>query len=116
MSAVREARDRLAEVLAKSGIRVILDFGRSPDTPCLMIPLPTLTYDAYYSGPTNATFRVGLVVTAEDRTGEQLFDLLPAVEQALDGVADIAMTGPVEPGSWGTPPLPAYLLPIEVSV
>jgi hypothetical protein len=116
VSAVREARDRLAGVLATSGIRVILDFGRSPDTPCLMIPLPTLTYDAYYSGPTNATFRVGLVVSADDRTGEQLYDLLDVVDQALDGVSDIAMTGPVEPGSWGSPPLPAFLLPIEVSV
>ena len=113
---VREARDKLAEALAASGVRVLLDFGRSPDTPCLVIPLPTLTYDAFYSGPTNATFRVGLVVEAEDRTGEKLFELLPAVEQALDDAGDIALTGPAEPGSWGTPPLPCYLLTIEVSV
>jgi hypothetical protein len=113
---VIDARNRLAEALALSGVRVITDIGRSPDTPCLMLPLPTLTYDSFYSGPTEASFRVGLVVSADDRTGEQLLTLLPAVEQALNEVEDIALTGPAEPGSWGTPPLPCYLLTIEVSV
>ena len=113
---VRDVRDRLAATLSLSGVRVITDIGRSPDTPCLMLPLPTLTYDVYASGPTTASFRVGLVVPADDRTGELLFELLPAVEQAVYDSEDAAMTGPAEPGSWGTPPLPCYLLTIEVSV
>ena len=113
---VLAARARLAEALATSGVRVITDFGRSPDTPCLMIQLPTLTYDVYAPGPTDASFRVALVVTADDRTGEQLLELLPRVEQAVYDSEDAAMTGPAEPGSWGTPPLPCYLLTIEVSV
>lgn len=113
---VLEARDRLAETLAGSGIRVLLDVGRSPDTPCLMIPLPTLTYDVYAPGPTIASFRVPLVVEAEDRTNDHLLTLLPAVEQAIHDSADASMAGPAEPGSWGTPPLPCYLLTIEVSV
>jgi hypothetical protein len=116
MSAVLDARNRLADTLAKSGIRVLLDVGRSPDTPCLMVPLPTLTYDAYFAGPTTASFRVPLVVQAEDHTNEQLLTLLPAVEQAVHDSDDAAMAGPAEPGSWGTPPLPCYLLTIEVSV
>jgi len=116
VSAIRAARDRLAESLATSGVRVITDIGRSPDVPCLMIPLPTLNYDVYAPGPTTASFRVGLAVSADDRTGEQLFELLTAVEQAVYDSEDAAMTGPAEPGSWGTPPLPCYLLTIEVSV
>lgn len=116
MSAVLAARERLAEALRLSGIRVNTDMGRSPDVPCLIVTLPTLTYDAYYSGPTNATFQIPLVVSADDRTGEQLLGLLPDVEQALHESEDIALTGPAEPGSWGTPPLPCYLLTIEVSV
>ena len=113
---VLEARDRLVETLRLSGVRVLLDVGRSPDTPCLMVPLPTLTYDAYFAGPTTASFRVPLVVEAEDRTNEHLLTLLPAVEQAIYDSEDAAMAGPAEPGSWGTPPLPCYLLTIEVSV
>ena len=116
MSAVLEARNRLAATLAKSGIRVSTDMGRSADVPCLIVTLPTLTYDAYFPGPTSASFRLPLVVSADDRTGEQLLDLLPAVEQAIYDSEDAAMTGPAEPGSWGSPPLPAYLLTIEVSV
>lgn len=113
---VSEARDRLIEALEASGLRVLKDVGRSPDTPCLMVPLPSLTYDVYAPGPTTASFRVPLVVAADDRTGEQLLELLPLVEQAVHDSHDAAMTGPAEPGSWGTPPLPCYLLTIEVSV
>jgi hypothetical protein len=113
---VLAARARLTEALAASGIRVITDVGRSPDAPCLIVPLPTLTYDAYAPGPTDASFRVPLIVAADDRTDEQLLTLLPLVEQAVYDSEDAAMTGPAEPGSWGTPPLPCYLLTIEVSV
>jgi hypothetical protein len=113
---VLEARARLVEALAASGVRVLLDVGRSPDTPCLMIPLPTLTYDVYAPGPTTASFRVPLVVDAEDRTNDRLLALLEQVEQAIYESHDAAMTEPAEPGSWGTPPLPCYLLTIEVSV
>ena len=64
MSTVAAARDRLIATLETSGLRVLRDVGRSPDTPCLMIPLPTLTYDVYASGPTSASFQVPLVVSA----------------------------------------------------
>lgn len=116
MSAVLEVRNRLAETLATSGIRVSTDVGRSADAPCLIVTLPTLTYDVYASSPTTASFRIPLVVAADDRTGEQLLTLLPDVERAIYDSEDAAMTGPAEPGSWGSPPLPCYLLTIEVAI
>ena len=114
MSAL-EARRRLYDTLASTGIRVTADIGQSPDTPCLIVTLPSLTYDAYVPGPTEATFHVPLVVSNDDRTGDQLLTLLPVVEQAIHDSDDAALTG-AEPGNWGTPPLPCFLLTIEVSV
>lgn len=115
-SPILEARDRLAATLALSGVRVSTDMGRSADVPCLIVTLPTLTYDVYAPGPTSASFKVPLVVSADDRTGEQLLSLLPDVEQAIYDSEDAALAAPSEPGSWGTPPLPCYLLTIEVAV
>jgi hypothetical protein len=111
---VAAARRQLAETLAKSGIRVSLDPGRSADAPILIVTAPDLVYDAYYAEPTAATFRVPLVVVADDRTNDQLLDLLPLVEQAIYDSEDAALTA-AESGSWGSPPLPCYLLTIEVS-
>lgn len=116
MSAVLEARARLAETLRGSGIRVSADIGLSPDPPCLIVTLPTLTYDVYFSGPTSASFRIPLVVSADDRIGEQLLSLLPLVDQVIYDSGDASYAAPAEPGSWGSPPLPCYLLTIEVSV
>jgi hypothetical protein len=104
---VAETRRRLAETLARSGIRVSLDPGRSADAPILIVTTPDLIYDVYRSEPSAATFKVPLVVVADDRTSDQLLDLLPSVE-------DAALTA-AESGSWGSPPLPCYLLTIEVS-
>jgi hypothetical protein len=53
-------------------------------------------------------------VVADDRTNDQLLDLLPLVEQAIYDSEDAALTA-AESGSWGSPPLPCYLLTIEVS-
>ena len=111
---VAEARRRLADTLADSGIRVSLDPGRSADAPILIVTTPDLIYDAYYAEPTAATFKVPLVVVADDRTSDQLLDLLPLVEQAIYDSEDAALTA-AESGSWGSPPLPCYLLTIEVS-
>lgn len=115
MSTVLEARDRLAATLATSGLRVSTDMGRSADAPCLVVTLPSLAYDVYGPAPTEATFKVPLIVSSDDRTGDQLLTLLPAVQQVIHDSEDAVLTG-AEPGSWGTPPLPCYLLTIEVSV
>lgn len=111
---IAETRRRLAETLAESGIRVSLDPGRSADAPILVVVAPALVYDVYDAQPSAATFHVPLVVPSDDRTNDQLLDLLPSVEQAIYDSEDAALTA-AEPGSWGSPPLPCYLLTIEVS-
>ena len=115
MSGAADARASLTATLTGTGIRVLTDVMRSPDVPCLIVTMPTLTYDAYRVGPTEASFDVPLVVSSDDRTGEQLMGLLPIVEQAISDSEDAVLTG-AKPGSWGSPPLPSYLLTIEVAV
>lgn len=112
---VLDARARLVDTLRATGIRVTTDIGLSPDPPVLIVTMPSLTYDAYVPGPTEASFKLPLVVPADDRSGDQLLSLLPVVQQVIYDSDDAALTG-AEPGSWGSPPLPAYLLTIEVSV
>jgi hypothetical protein len=75
-----------------------------------------LSYDAYSPEPTEAVFKVALVVAQDERAIDRLFALLPAVEQAIHDSDDAAMSDPAEPGHWGSSPLPCYLLAIEVSV
>lgn len=111
-----QARVSLTELLRTvEGVRVVSDVGQTVDPPALVIVPPTLTYDAYFPGPTDASFQVPLVVAADDRAIENLERLLPLVEQAVHGSTNAALTG-AEPGNWGTPPLPCYLLTIEVTV
>jgi len=110
-----DARNRLFDTLSTTGLRVVRDLGFSVDPPCLVLTLPSLTYEVYGPGPSAATFRVPLVVSADDRMGDQLLNLLPGVEQAIFDSDDAALTT-TESGSWGTPPLPCLLLTIEVSV
>lgn len=97
------------------GVRVVLDIGQAVDPPALVLVPPTLAYEVYGPNPNAATFQVPLVVHSDDRSIETLERLLPLVEQAVYDSADAALTG-ASPGNWGTPPLPCYLLTIEVAV
>lgn len=113
----KSARLSLMETLRTvKGVRVEADVGQTVDPPALVVAPPTLDYDVYSPGPSNATFRVPLVVSQDDRAVEVLEDLLPLVEQAIYDSEDAAMSAPATPGNWGSPPLPCYLLTIEVSV
>lgn len=111
-----EARASLIATLSTVGVGVVTDVGQSViDPPALVIVPPTLTYDAYCPGPTAATFQVPLIVRQDEGSVEALEVLLPAVEQAVHESQDAALTR-AEPGSWGSPPLPCFLLTIEVAV
>lgn len=105
----------MATLRTVPGVRVVPDIGQAVDPPALVLVPPTLVYEVYAPGPNAATFQVPLVVAQDDRAIEMLERLLPLVEQAIYDSADAALTG-ASPGNWGTPPLPCYLLTIEVSV
>jgi len=114
---VQAAFDSLVSTLRATGMRVVVDVGQMVDSPpALVVPPPTLAYDVYSPKPTNAVFKVALVVAQDEWATTRLFTLLPAVEQAVYDSVDAAMADDAEPGSWGSPPLPCYLLTIEVSV
>lgn len=114
---VADAFDYLTSVLqAVPGVRVYTDMGQAVDPPAVVIPPPSLTYDAYRPTPTEASFKVALVVAQDDRAVERLFALLDPVQQAIYDSEFAAMSAAAEPGSWGSNPLPCYLLTIEVSV
>lgn len=114
------AADAFASLVATlgqvGGVRVLVDVGQPvASPPALVIPPPALTFDAYHPAPTEATFKVALVVTADERAVDRLLTLLPQVAAAVHDSDDAALIA-AEPGSWGSPPLPCYLLTIEVSV
>lgn len=111
-----DAFNELQLVLAGvSGVRVTADMAAKVDPPFLVVTPPKLTYDAYRPSPTEASFRVPLVVAGDERAAERLLDLLPAVEQVIYDSESAALTDAVA-GSWGNPPLPCLLLTIEVAV
>jgi hypothetical protein len=115
MSAAAARASLMATLRTVDGVRVALDVGQAVDPPTLVLVPPTLVYEVYHAGPSAATFQVPLVVHSDDRSIEMLERLLPLVEQAIYDSADAALTG-ASPGNWGTPPLPCYLLTIEVAV
>jgi hypothetical protein len=98
-----------------AGVRVYVDVAQSVDPPAMVVPPPTLTFDVYGPQPTEATFKVPLIVRGDSQETDDLLALLPVVAQAVHDSDDAALTA-AEPGSWGSPPLPCYLLTIEVSV
>lgn len=97
------------------GVRVTADMAERVSPPFLVVSPPKLIYDAYRSSPTEATFQVPLVVAADERSAERLLDLLPLVEQVIYDSESAALTD-AHAGSWGNPPLPCFLLTIEVAV
>lgn len=115
MSAADAFRELQAVLKAVPGVRVTADMAAKLDPPFLVVSPPKLTYDAYRSTPTEATFQVPLVVAGDERAAERLLDLLPAVEQVIYDSESAVLTDAVA-GSWGNPSLPCFLLTIEVAV
>lgn len=115
MSARTARLSLIATLSTVDGLRVLVDPGQTVDPPAVVIVPPTLTYDVYGPGPSEAKFEVPLVVPGDDRAVESLEALLPAIQQAIYDSEDAALTD-AQSGHWGNPPLPCYLLTIEVSV
>lgn len=115
MSAAQALADLVAVLSTVPGVRVTTDVAAKLAPPFLAVSPPKLTYDVYGPGPDSASFSVALVVAGDERAAQRLLDLLPVVEQVVYDSDSAALTG-ADAGSWGTPPLPCYLLTIEVGV
>lgn len=115
---VRTASEALeASLRTVDGLRVYRDPGALIEPPAALVGPPAVTFDAYAPEPTTATFIVHLVVAANDRALERLWDLIPPVTAALATVTDAVVTR-ADPGVFnaGGTDLPAYAIEVETSL
>lgn len=116
MSVVSAAAAALEAALKTvDGFRVYADPAATVDPPGLVLVPPILTWSAYRGDPTDATFVVAVVVKPDARAVERLWEHVPLVAAAVDGLSDAAVRR-AEPGTWTANDLPAYLIEIEVSL
>lgn len=99
-------------------LRVYPDPGATVTPPAVVIGLPVLVSDSGCVGPRLARFKVAVIVSADERAAERLWDLVPLVEAAIWTVQD-AVTAPEQtPGVFtnGGLALPSYELSVEVGL
>ncbi|HEX7038678.1 MAG TPA: hypothetical protein VF202_01035 [Trueperaceae bacterium] len=99
-------------------LRVHTDLGATVDPPAAVVGPPQLTWTGYGRGPNLARFLVYVIVAADDRALERLWDLVPQVAAALEASeADITVTQ-ANPARWpaGGVDLPAYEITTEVAL
>jgi len=109
-----EISDALAAV---PGVRHTRQLFGPVEPPCTVLAIPELTLVGISPAPSEAAWRVALVVAADDRV-ENILALIGPVIAALEGVVDVAVRSPVRPGTYpsGSTTLPAYLIDLEVSL
>lgn len=118
MNAITEMAAALTAALKTvPGCEVPDTQGANLDPPSLVLSPPALTWEGLCSGPTSATWLVFVVVAAEERALERLWDLLPQVTDAIDAVTDAAVIR-ADPGAFraGATDLPCYEITVEVSL
>jgi hypothetical protein len=98
---------------AVPNIRVYTSPGAVVDPPGVLVGPPALTWEAFSSDPTQATFVVYAITRADDRALERLWDLVPLVAAAVDTVPDAATTQ-ANPSAFND--LPCYEITVEVSL
>ncbi len=119
MNPVQEAVELLRAALeGVVGVRHYRLMSGPVDPPASVLAPPALQWNALGPDPTEATFRVALVVARDDRTVDQLIALYPLVVEALDGLDARVQVRSAEPGVYpaGGVELPAYLFDVDVSL
>ncbi|HEY0638713.1 MAG TPA: hypothetical protein VGD67_13770 [Pseudonocardiaceae bacterium] len=113
MSPVKDAADGLVAALgAVDRLKVYTDPAATVTPPGVVLGPPSLAWEAYCTAPSSARFLVYVVEKGDARALERLWDLVPLVAEAVDSVAGAAVVR-ADPGSWGTPELPAYIIEVE---
>lgn len=121
MSTVVEAAQALLVALKSvPDMPVHTDMGAVVDPPALVVGPPGLLWQVHGRGPNLARFPVWVVVDADERALERLWDLVPAVVEALEA-ADVEITVDDQgalPDIWpgGKAGLPAYQIFTEVAL
>jgi hypothetical protein len=118
MSAVSDVSGTiLAALEGVGGVNATADVGKTLDPPSLVLGPPALMWQGVCSGPTSARWLVYAVVPADERALERLWELVPAVADALDALPDVSVIR-ADPGAYvnGGVELPCYEIQIEVSL
>jgi hypothetical protein len=118
MSAIAEAAATiLAALKGIEGVNATSDVGKTLDPPSLVLGPPALVWQGVCAGPTSARWLVYVVVPADERALERLWELVPVVAAALDAMPDVSVIR-ADPGAYvnGSGELPCYEIQIEVSL
>lgn len=93
----------------------VFALGEQVTPPGVVVGPPRLDPLSHCAGPSTAVFPVNVVVALGDRSVEQLYELVPAVWEAIeensDAVVTTAVPGTYNNGAAGE--LPAYELTVE---
>lgn len=106
-----------AAVETVEGLQCYTEPDKNANPPCVFIDLPQLSWETFNTAqPTDATFILYLVVSANGYSLATLEPLLQQLVTALWDVTDAVVTAAI-PGSWGAAPaLPAYVLTVEMGL
>ena len=101
-----------------AGLRVVQDPGATVDGPTAVVAVPALTWESHCVEPTGANWVVHLVVDANERAVERLWELVTAVSVAIDEEFLAGSVIRADPGTWsaGGPELPSYALQVDVAL
>lgn len=114
MSTIGDASAAIGEAAASVGDLRLFALGQSVTPPGIVVGPPRLTPLGSCAGPANAEFPVTVVVALGELSLEQLWDLVPAVWEAIEGQTGAVVTA-AQPGTYstGSGDLPAYELTAE---
>lgn len=124
MGTVKQAAEALEAALRTiDGLRVYRDRGAAIDPPAAIVNLPQLGWAGFCgSAPNSARFRIDLVVRANERANEQLWELIPQVAAAVEQVP-AATLAPFEFAASGVmftsgqeTQLPGYEITVDVAL
>jgi hypothetical protein len=115
MNPIQEmAQAMLAALRTVPGVEVTDDLGANLDPPSLVLSPPVLTWEGMCASP-SARFTVYVIVRADERAAERLWDLTLAVAAAAETVPN-ATVNQADPGSFlSGGDLPCYEIQIDVS-
>lgn len=116
MSYVVEQLTALREALIAGGLRVHR-VGDPLDPPAVLIEPPSLTWVRRGPAPSEATFRVAVVIAADDREAERATELALSVAALVDGLRGFVVRS-AEPDrvKSGSTELPCFMINIEVAL
>lgn len=101
-----------------AGLRVVQDPGATVDGPTAVVAVPALVWESHCPEPTGAQWVVHLVVDANDRAVERLWQLVTDVSTAVDKHFPDGSVIRADPGTWsaGGSELPSYAIQVDVAL